>query len=222
MDKRHGGPWLKPDGTKPTIEDRFWDKVDKNGPIPKHRPELGPCWLWMGSKQPSGYGIMKINSKKVRVHRLAWQLTHGSIPDGLWVLHHCDNPLCVNHNHLFLGDHLDNIKDKVAKNRQAKGAELTAKARLHNIRWGDDNPARKYPERMARGKRHGLYLHPEKRPRGEKHGRARLTAEQVAEIRTQYATGKVYQKDLARRYGVSQSQISHIICDKAWRTTHDA
>ena len=108
------------------IVDRFWAKVDKNGPTPEHCPWLGNCWVWTGGKRNGGYGALnyRIEVGKLiqdRAHRYAWTLTDGPIPDGLDVLHKCDNPPCVRRAHLFLGTDLDNALDKVAKGRQGHG-----------------------------------------------------------------------------------------------------
>lgn len=117
---------------------RFWSKIDKNGPAPAHRPELGPCWLWTAGKTAGGYGSFRFHKVHTKVHRLAWELTNGAIPDGMMVLHACDVRLCV--RHLFLGDHETNMADMVAKGRQATG---------------DRCCMRKYPEKRPRGERDG-------------------------------------------------------------------
>jgi hypothetical protein len=80
------------------------------------------CWGWLGFKSGDGYGKMRTRGKAVRAHRVSYQLHVGPIPDGLSVLHHCDNPGCVNPRHLFVGTHNDNMADCSAKGR---------------IRWGD-------------------------------------------------------------------------------------
>lgn len=83
----------------------------------------GGCWEWRGAKHISGYGTIRFNGKRRRAHRVTWELTNGPIPDGLHVLHRCDNPGCVNTNHLFLGTHDGNMADCTAKNRHAKGEQ---------------------------------------------------------------------------------------------------
>ena len=96
--------------TKP-IESRFWEKVNKTE----------SCWVWVGSITGSGYGFLhygtKTERKPYRAHRLSWELHYGVIPDGLWVLHKCDNRKCVNPDHLFIGDRSDNMRDCAEKGR---------------------------------------------------------------------------------------------------------
>ena len=90
--------------------DRFWSKVDKHGP---RAGRIGRCWLWTGSRNADGYGLFGLLGKTTRAHRIAW----GDVPDGLHVLHRCDNPPCVRRSHLFLGTDRDNQRDKAAKGR---------------------------------------------------------------------------------------------------------
>ncbi len=91
-----------------TIEERLWHKVDKSG----------DCWEWYGSHDEHGYGHINIGkNKKEKTHRLSWEFANGPIPDGLCVLHHCDNPKCVRPDHLFIGTTKDNIQDCIAKGR---------------------------------------------------------------------------------------------------------
>jgi len=78
------------------------------------------CWEWKAFKNAKGYGQTKIggrSGKLILSHRLSWVINFGEIPEGLHVCHKCDNPSCVNPNHLFLGTNLDNIKDRVSKGR---------------------------------------------------------------------------------------------------------
>lgn len=95
-----------------TIEQRFWDKVD--------RRSNKECWNWKASIFTNGYGQFRKGKHKIVAHKFSWELHRNLIPDGLCVLHTCDNRKCVNPNHLFLGTHQDNMDDKVKKNRQSR------------------------------------------------------------------------------------------------------
>lgn len=104
---------------------RLAAKVSKEGPIPAHLPNLGPCWQWLGSTHEAGYGTFTPhNGYRPRfVHRLSWLTVNGAIPNGLCVLHRCDNRLCLRPDHLFLGTRADNAADRDAKGRQLKGEQ---------------------------------------------------------------------------------------------------
>ena len=91
------------------------------------------CLEWTGATNPAGYGLMRANGKVVLTHRLAWALANGAIPDGLQVLHHCDNPPCCDaETHLFLGTDADNRADMAAKGRGRGPARLYV-ARLSEV-----------------------------------------------------------------------------------------
>lgn len=85
------------------------------------RVPFSGCWIWdgppKGPKLRDQYGFFRMNGPQYRSHRASWLLYMGAIPDGLHVLHRCDNPACVNPNHLFLGSNLDNVADRVRKGR---------------------------------------------------------------------------------------------------------
>jgi hypothetical protein len=88
---------------------RFWAHVDKTG----------ECWVWTGARNAAGYGDFHRGGgmNHVFAHRYSWELVHGSLPEGRLVLHHCDNPPCVNPKHLFDGTHADNTRDMIRKGR---------------------------------------------------------------------------------------------------------
>ena len=78
------------------------------------------CFLWLGTVTGRGYGRLRSGGRVYAAHRFAWMLEHGPIPPGLFVLHRCDNPPCVNTRHLFLGTAADNAHDCVSKGRHAE------------------------------------------------------------------------------------------------------
>lgn len=129
--------FLKSQGFSPTFEKRFWAKVNKNGPIPKHRPWLGHCWEWQGSgRKTLRYGSIAARWDKVKwhvvmisAHIASWILHHRrSVPDGLCVCHKCDNGFCVRPSHLFTDTHTGNMHDMISKGRHVahKGEECGA------------------------------------------------------------------------------------------------
>lgn len=79
------------------------------------------CWEWSGSRLKNGYGVLNYRSgkqRKIYAHRLSWEIHNGSIHNGFFILHRCDNPPCVNPGHLFLGTQGDNMRDMFAKGRR--------------------------------------------------------------------------------------------------------
>jgi hypothetical protein len=132
-----------------------------------------PCLEWTGYVTTAGYGR---TNKKVYAHRDAWEKAHGPIPEGMWVLHHCDNRRCYEVTHLFLGTHLDNMRDAARKGR----------LQAHGGLFGSSNPS------------------------------AKLSPEQVLEIRQSYTGRHGEQRRLAERFGVSPDAIGRIVHNKGW------
>ena len=91
----------------------FWKRVEKTE----------TCWNWIGKKDGGGYGVVGWNGRHERTHRVSWMLTRGAIPEGMMVLHHCDNRNCCNPGHLYLGTQAENMRDMADRNRR-KGIGL--------------------------------------------------------------------------------------------------
>lgn len=135
---------------------------------------LNGCWLFTGGSKNGFHGSLWIDGKSVQVHRYAWELTQGEIPNNLFVLHKCDVGMCVNPTHLFLGTQQDNIADMDAKGRS-------------------------------------------NRPQpGIKNGRAKLSVEDVKEIRRLASIG-VAPVVIFRNYDVGLTTINKIIRREIWR-----
>jgi len=99
-----------------SFDDYFWNNVDKKGE--------DECWNWKGCTDSSGYGNFFFSKKQYGAHRIAYMLKNGNIDERLCVLHICDNPSCVNPNHLFLGTKQDNSDDMIEKGRDRKTCHL--------------------------------------------------------------------------------------------------
>ena len=96
--------------------EKFWSQVEKRG----------NCWFWTGTLTEKGYGsfyAVQDGVKFYRAHRFSWHIHNGPIDDDLFVLHTCDNPWCVNPDHLWLGDNDANMQDKIDKGRHKPGAK---------------------------------------------------------------------------------------------------
>ena len=164
------------------------------------------CWPFTGGLTRGGYGRIAIDGRRGHVsrigaHKLAWIVTYGPVPKGLFVCHRCNNPTCCRPDHLYL----------------ATGAENTAHAKRDGlILKGDVHPARLHPERMAHGDNNGARMYPERLARGEAVAVGKLTEAQVREIRARHAAGESGYK-LAPIFGVSQVNISCIVRGKTWR-----
>ena len=194
---KDSGPAIEIAGEYFPLDDareRFWSKVKKTE----------GCWLWMGARDPDGYGSFRVGSRGTHAHRIAYALKVGHIPPGLSVLHRCDNPPCVRPDHLFLGTQLDNVNDMAKKGRARKAT-------------GDRNASRLYPEKRPRGESHAYRLHPELHARGERSANAKLKESQVMEIRRSWGAGELSQHALARQYGVTPTTIYSILLGKTWR-----
>ena len=182
--------------TMPSVAKRFFAKVNKNGPVPSHCPELGPCHVWTGAVDDRGYGRFGLRGKNERAHRVAFLLNYGRWPEPQ-ALHHCDNVSCVNGSHLFEGTPKVNAEDRDAKGRW-RGAG--------GVRKGQ-RPSRegRRPSRAHVGQ-HGSLTHPERVPRGEYHGRTKLSD---ADVQTLLSTPGSCSA-VGRQFGVTKSYVSQL------------
>lgn len=173
---------------KQDITTRFSRYVDQeNGPVLAHVAHLGRCWIWIGTRNPHGYGNFHVGRVSVLAHRLAWEMRHSYSAQGFFVLHHCDNPSCVNPVHLWLGTPADNVRDREWKKRGGAA-------------YGDRNGSKTMPNRIRRG---------------QDAPSAKLTTAQVLEIRALFAAGRP-KKTLAKRYGVHRATIFSIVNRETW------
>ena len=157
--------------------DRFWRKVQKSD----------GCWRWTGKPNKKGYGRFGVNWMVILAHRFAWEATNGPIPDGLSVLHRCDNPICVRPDHLFLGTIADNNADMRAKGRAAPMPQTP-----NNGRFGVRPTA------------------------GRAHPRAKLTPENITAIRSLRQQGTKY-RDIADQFDISIAQAQKIAVGESWK-----
>ena len=205
-----------PNATKPIPElsekdkERFWIFVNKNGKTPDQSKQyyagLGNCWEWEGTILSTGYGQIKHSGQKFSTHRMAWFITNGAIPEGMVVMHRCDNRRCCRVDHLQIGTHGDNNRDATIKGRQPSGDESWSRLHPERLARGDRNGSRLHPETRPRGDCHYSRLKPELVLRGERSGTAKLTNAQVEYIRSSPKTGV----ELSAELGTSQSNISSI------------
>jgi hypothetical protein len=111
--KRHGDPLAGKSQSQNKAGSKEY--ISENSEI-----DINGCWIWKKFKNNKGYGKSGLKGNPILAHRLSYLTFVGEIPNNLHVLHNCDNPACVNPKHLFLGNHQDNMNDKVNKNRQAR------------------------------------------------------------------------------------------------------
>jgi hypothetical protein len=169
---------------------RFRSKINTDGPIPDQNNHfykgLGPCHEWTAALRTTGYGQFHLRGRSWSAHRLVWVMTKGDIPEGLHILHACDNPLCVNPDHLFLGTHFENMMDRTVKKRTASGIN------------------------------HGSITKPDAIVRGSRRRNSKLKEHEIEEIRSIYSKGGSTYKELAKKFGVHPPHIGRILKGRAW------
>lgn len=191
---------------EPKPKQGFWDFVDRKG----------SCWIWRGRKSEKGYGVFGDNKK---AHRVAYELVKGAIPEGMFVCHHCDNPPCVNPDHLFLSDAQGNMNDMWEKGR---GYTKLTDAQVREIRqkyvesrigqrklaeeYGVTQPQIGYIVRGEQRRKAGGPI--QKRGNGFKRSTL-ITDQQAKEIRKRFQQGEST-KVLSKEFGISHSYASTI------------
>lgn len=155
------------------------------------RREDNGCWNWIGpnSLNGKGRGMVSVGGKPMLHHRAIWTLLRGTIPEGAFLCHHCDNPRCGNPAHLYVGDHKSNVRDMWARGRH----------------WTQREPERAKQLGIIGGKMNTW-------ARGERNPKAKLTPEQVEQIRV--SAGSSYA--VADRFGVNATTIQRIRKGEAW------
>jgi len=164
-------------------------RIIESGSIPE--PNSG-CWIWTRAHFVGGYGSVGFMGRSYRAPRLSFAAYHRP-PGRLFVCHRCDNPTCVNPDHLFAASHRDNMADMVRKGRHV--APKGARHGRHTKPW-----------RTARGARNGTHTKPETRVIGERNHRCRHSDETIAAVRAAIGT----QREIAARFGITQSHVSKI------------
>ena len=152
----------------------FWSMIDICGD--------DKCWEWAGYRINGRYGRFYYKGNAESSHRVAWIITHGEIPEGMFVCHHCDNPPCCNPKHLFIGTFSDNMQDMWNKNRHP-------------------NPTGRPSDTMI----------------GERNIKARLTSEDVLQIRELHASGASIKYISTKYSSVKSSAIHKIIHRITWK-----
>lgn len=178
--------------TQSPLETEFFSRVNKEGPVPEHLPELGPCWIWIRGKTSAGYGLMLVDGKQTYAHRLAYEFYFGPVPEGLYVLHKCDNPSCVSPIHIWASTAKANSQDALKKGRLHKQSETLN--RLWKEKWID------------------------RRGKNVPH---KLTEETVLEIRRMYKKGVFGFKRIVNRFGISFGLAQRIVARKTWKHLKD-
>ena len=120
---RHYRAFLKAGGARKVVMERHYGKTPEERFWLYTNQAARGCWEWTGYKNDKGYGVLNLGGERILAHRFAYKLV-AEIPDGMFVLHRCDNPGCVRVKHLFLGTKADNNADMTAKGRARRGTNM--------------------------------------------------------------------------------------------------
>lgn len=211
----------------------------RNGLTPKQRfyryietdPNTG-CWEFIGTRNKRGYGVFTFENKKVPAHRFSYQIHVGNIPEGRLVLHKCDNPPCVNPEHLFIGTQFDNMRDMVQKGRNAntKGTN-NPRASIYDdsviqIRdlWDTGASIKEIaihfmiPKSTVRNIISNVtWKHLPRCKRLPSNRGSHLTENDIFEIKRLGSLKRISQEFIGNMFRISQAQISKIVCGESWK-----
>lgn len=193
------------------------------------------CWVWPGMLTPDGYGKARFDGKWGKTHRLMYEALHGPIPDGMSVLHSCDERRCCNPEHLRLGTQRDNVQDMVERKRiftgekkgRPKGNDhylrrdpvkreearkrITSTRKLKGEEWH-----KVHDGTFTTGEQAWSHLNKDRLPRGENVKTSKLNEDTVRAIVSLRQTGQSL-RDVAGTFGVSQSLVSAILHGRVWQ-----
>lgn len=171
-------------------EERFWSNVNKDGPIPERKPELGQCWIWKGA-HAGEYAVFQepFTNHQIRGSRFAWELENQPMEEHLFACHHCDNRGCVRPSHIFPGTQKQNMQDALTKGRMQNCFDGVVRAHQAGT---------------------NRYC------RGEAMPNSKLSNESVIEMRRLHDEEGWGYKKLKKRFGVSAGLCKRIVKRITW------